>query len=940
MRNGLPTGTVTFLFTDIEGSTRLWDAFPEEMRIALSTHDEVVAAAIERSGGHIVKNTGDGIFAAFASAVSAAEAAVEAQKRITEAAWPDVVGGLGVRMALHTATIEPQGGDYHGPDVNRVARIEAAAHGGQILMSATTAALVSGNLPHDWATADLGTHLLRGLSEPEHIRQLTVPGMRSAFPPLRTSSMLDTRLPEPATAFVGRRGEIEELAGMLADTGTRLVTLVGPGGIGKTRLSIEAARAASERQGVPAHFFSLEGIRATSDVVKALGDSVGFVFDIHISGQIPEKTQLFDRLRAQPLLLLLDNLEHLDDIGDLVSEMIDRIPALTVLATSRRQLDLSSEWRYEVRGLDVASSDDAVELFANAAKRAGAEVDLAGPGRDTIVGLCERLGGMPLAIELAAAWAGMLSPEEIAAEIDKDLELLEASTRDTPDRHRSVRTVFDHSWGRLDEDLRTTYARLSVFEAPFDREAAAAVAGATLPTLMRLAKQSLITRSAPDHYALHPLLRQLASEHLGSERDEVEERYARYFFAFLHDRGEALGGSLEMMSVRDEVAEQLGHLRAVSDRWIDRFTDAEVVSVLAVLNDFYFLHSWVDGVSHFERLVARLERRETADTPDALPNLWARLFLTSHSVSFVTPDELAAGLDPLEESVRRHGGPLLARWLVEKGIELTLRNDFEGSIPLFEQAMDLQPDGRAEYNTELYAWFGWANLQLGRLDDATRIFTRGLELTVDAHHSLGEAFLLSKSGLAADSAGDHDRALRLHHEGREIFVKAGDVGGQGYTLSRLSWTHYLKGEFEQARRYALEGLAKFEEINHRWGICVSYGRLGLAEIEQGRLAEAADHFLVCLDRATESGLVEQQHYALTGIGRALAKAGRWPEALAVLRHEVAAERNPYREFAEKGLELAERADLAAPNAEPLDFDELAVNARRWAGELARSADVR
>ncbi|MEX1279602.1 MAG: AAA family ATPase, partial [Acidimicrobiia bacterium] len=312
MSSALPSGTVTFLFTDIEGSTRIWDAFPDEAREALGIHDRIVGEAVTRNGGHLVKHTGDGIFAAFDAAGGAVAAAAQAQAGIASAPWPDVVGTLGVRMAVHTATIEPTEGDYHGSDVNRVARIEASAHGGQVLLSATASALAAHDLPDGCELVDLGHHLLRGLGEPERIHQLSVPGLRAAFPPLRTSSTLETRLPRPTTSFVGRRAELEEVVDLVSGSDTRLVTLLGPGGIGKTRLAIEAARQASERTGVPAHFFSLDGIRSTGDVVKALGDSLGFVFDIHISAQIPEQTQLFDRLAAQPLLLVLDNLEHLD----------------------------------------------------------------------------------------------------------------------------------------------------------------------------------------------------------------------------------------------------------------------------------------------------------------------------------------------------------------------------------------------------------------------------------------------------------------------------------------------------------------------------------------------------------------------------------------------------------------------------------------------------
>jgi tetratricopeptide (TPR) repeat protein len=739
------------------------------------------------------------------------------------------------------------------------------------------------------------------------------------------------KLPRPATSFVGRRSELEEVVDLLAGSDTRLVTLLGPGGIGKTRLAIEAARQGSERSGVPAHFFSLEGIRSTGDVVKALGDSLGFVFDIHISAQISEQTQLFDRLAAQPLLLLLDNLEHLDDVSDLVAEMLDRIPTLVVLATSRRQLDLSAEWRLEVRGLDANAEADAVELFIDRARQAGAPQAALDEGSEPIAALCGRLGGMPLAIELAASWAGMLSPSEIAEEIGHGLDLLESSARDTPDRHRSIRTVFDHSWERLDEGLRATFARLSVFEAPFDRSAASAVAGASLPDLMRLVKQSLVSRPELDRFSLHPLLRELASERLGDEAEAMADRYARYFWSFLVERDGALQGSLDQMAVRDEVAEQLDHIRAASDRWMDRYDEDDAIAAIRALYEFYFLHSFSDGLTHFQRMSGRLAVRYPEPASSRV-YLWSRVLEAEFLTSFGTPDDLADLLDPLEPAVVGEGGELRAAWLADKGIELCLRNDYPASIDVFDEALEVLPIGRPVHSASLLAWLGWAHFQLGDFARATAVFDRGLEIAVGSHHSLGEAFLLSKSGLAADAAGDHDRAAQLHHEGREIFAKAGDVGGQGYTLSRLSWTSYLKGEFEVARRYALEGLAMFEEINHRWGIAVSYGRLGLAEVELGQIAEASGHFLACLDEAMAAGLVEQQHYAVTGIGRALVAAERWPEAVAILRSEATADSNPYQAFAKEGLGLV--PNEVAPGDDDVDFEELIARAKACAEELS------
>lgn len=931
MTSQLPGGTVTLMFTDIEGSTRLWDAFPDEMRQALSLHDQMVEEAVLTNAGHLVKNTGDGMFAVFSSAPSAVAAAVAAQRALASSEWPVVVGSLGVRMALHTATIDPAGDDYHGPDVNRVARIEAAGHGGQILLSSTTRALAANDLPSDTELVDLGTHLLRGLTDPERIHQVSVAGLRTAFPPLRTGSAIEAHLPTPPTSFVGRSEQVAELADMLADDRHRLVTLLGPGGIGKTRLAIEVARQVAANTGGPAHFFSLEGIMSTPEVIKPLGDSIGFTFDIHISAQISERTQLFDRLRTHPLLLVLDNLEHLPDIADLVADMLHEIPMMTILATSRRRIELSSEWAVEVRGLDTDGLEGAIGLFVDRAAQAGAIIDPAGEDGAPIATLCSRLGGMPLAIELAAAWAGMLSPAEIASEIERDLDFLESTARDTPDRHRSVRTVFDHSWKRLPEELRGVYARLSVFAAPFDRTAAREVAGASLADLMTLSKQSLIMGSGLDRFALHPLLREFAAESLAADREAATNGYARHYWRFLTDRAQMLAGGVDQIAARDEIADELDHLRAVTGHWIDNYPDVEMVAALRALDDFYFIYSWVDQKSHFERIVARYETPSPASA--SRPYLWAKTVLGQVLSSFATPDEIAATLDPIEDDACDNEAELAACWLMAKGIELSLRNEYESAISHFDRALALDAELTPLDLGHLTAWKGWAHLQLGDTDQAMVAFQRGLDAAEAARHELIRAFLLSKMGLAATAAGDHEKAARLHHEGREIFLKAGDLGGQGYTLSRLSWTSYLQGDLDAACRYALEGLALFEEINHRWGIAVSYGRLGLAEIELGRLSDAAEHFLICLEKASESGLPDQQHYAVTGIGRALLAAGAVDQAGRLLAAEAAADHNPYRDLAVDVLASLPE-DLVTPPE--VEFDALIEEARAAANTLIDS----
>jgi class 3 adenylate cyclase/predicted ATPase len=915
----LPTGTVTFLFTDIEGSTRLWDAFPDDMRRALAIHDAIVTEAVTSRSGHVVKQTGDGVFAAFDSAINACLAAADAQDGLASATWPAAVEAVAVRMALHTATIEPSGGDYHGSDVNRVARIEASGHGGQILLSAATHALVGDASPGGANFTDLGSHLLRGLSTPERVYQMALPGRQAVFPPLRTASAIRTSLPEFPTTFVGRETEIADVVSTLEDPECRVLTLVGPGGIGKTRLAVAAAAQASGRLGIASHFLSLVSITDVSDVIKALGDSIDFTFDIHISAQISEKSQLFDRLRSQPLILVLDNLEHLPGIGSLVAEMGAAIPSLSILATSRTHLDIAAEWRYEVAGLGSDGAGDAVELFVDRARRAGSTVDLE-TDLQTIESLAARVGGMPLAIELAAAWAGMLTPSEILEEIGADAGLLESSTSDAPDRHRSVRHVFEQSWSRLPEDLKPVYARLVIFAAPFERAAAAAVAGASLPDLAQLAKRSLLSKHGLDKFALHPLLREFASEQSDAQDPDLAARYARYYHEALMQRAARLQGGPGQMDARDEVAGILDHIRAASEIWVEDLSDEDAVETIRTLHEFYFLHSWVDEAVHFRRLRERYEQAFGDGAVDREAYLWVRVIQATTEVSFATPDELDTMLDPVEAPWRKRGGAGLAVWLTAKGIQSALRGDYPASIAYYEEALETGGDTSPLLDGVHAAWHGWSHLQLGHVQEADRIFDAGLIAVTDAGHYLGRAFLLSKYGLAAEAQGDHERAAQLHHEGREIFVKAGDLGGQGYTLSRLSWSYYLQGNFESARRYALDGLAKFEEINHRWGIAVSYGRLGLAELALGHVDAACNAFLTCLRKAQEAGLVEQQHYAVTGLGRALVQEGHEAGAR-ILAFEAAAEGNPYAEFARMGL--GDAPEGARIDPEP-DMDLAAV----------------
>lgn len=919
----LPSGTVTFLFTDVEGSTRLWDAFPDDMRAALRAHDDVLTAAAVQHGGQVVKHTGDGLFIAFDSATAATQAAVDAQRRLAAVDWPDVIGSLMVRMALHTAEVSPIGDDYLSPEVNRVARIEAAGYGGQILLSGSTSRMAREGLPPGASLKDLGTHPLRGLSKPEHIHQLSVEGLPSMFPPLRTEAALVGRLPSFATEFVGRNDELEDLIDLVLEPATRVVSVVAGGGMGKTRLAVEAARRIQERTGTVAHFVGLESVSDESSMTAAVGGSLGFGADLHLTGTLSEQRQLFDFLRAHPVVLVLDNLEQIAGVGRWVAALVTEVPAVRVLATSRDRLNVTAERVFPLKGLNA--EHDAIELFRNRCEAAGAPVvaDTAG-----IAELVALLDGMPLALEMAAAWTPMLPITEITEEIRRDLDFLTAISSDVDERHRSVRAVFEQTWRRLDDGTRDGLTRLGVFVAPFTREAAAVIAGVGLPTLMRLVQSSLLRRDPlADTFSLHPLLREFALERLDG-REALQERYARHYLGELLRRADDLEGARQI-EARDELVQDLEHLRAALAWAVTHLADGELSDLVVVADRFYFLHSWVELVADFGKLVEAA--RPVADVAP-ISCLLLRAYWLLMATQFEPPDELESEFRVLIDDTERCGGHPLRVARAGFGMLESERSNFEECIRWMEAAEATPAPTDALLDLHIGAFKGWALVQLGRAAEGRTVFTAYLAEATERRDGICRAFLLSKLGTAESGVGDHASAIERHHESREIFVKAGDRGGQGYTLSRLSWAHYLMGNHELALRYALDGLSHFEAMNLRWGVAISQARAGLAEVALGRITESKARFLETVRLAREAGSPDATHYGIIGLGLALVAEKRHREAARLLLGSLAAERNPYKGFAEQGMSdilssgAVEDLDSIGSAAATLTLDELADEA--------------
>ena len=553
-----PSGTVTFLLTDIEGSTVLLERLGPAWGATLDAHHDLLRAAIESGGGQQVNTSGDGVFAVFARPPDAVAAAATAQRALAAADWPEGVR-LRVRMGLHTGEAERAGQDYAGLDVHRAARISAAAHGGQVLLSAATQTLSERALPEGVRLRDLGEHRLKDLSQPERLYQLCIDGLPVEFPPPRTLDEWRDALPAQPTTFIGREREVAEALALLEPT--RFLTLTGPGGTGKTRLALRVAAESAEAARSRAVFVALAALEDPSLVAPTVAAAVGVQAEI---GR-PILATLTSHLAGMEVLLVLDNYEQLLAAAPLVGELVAAGPRVRALVTSRAPLRVAGEREYQVRPLalpeasaaatlEELAESEAVALFVERARAIEPGFALGPENAAAVAAVCAALDGLPLAIELAAARVRLLPPRAILERLGASLSLLTGGPRDQPERQRTLRGAIQWSHDLLDPDGQTMFRRLAVFAGGWSLEAAEAVctpAGAegldTLETLDALVRHSLARRDdgAPEpRFRMLQTIREFGLERLAESGEELEirERHAQFFLTLAEEAAGELTG--------------------------------------------------------------------------------------------------------------------------------------------------------------------------------------------------------------------------------------------------------------------------------------------------------------------------------------------------------------------------------------------------------------
>ncbi len=829
----LPTGTVTFLFTDIEGSTRLvqhlGDARSEQI---FADHRRLLRDAVEAAGGSVAEDQGESFLFVFQRARDAVLAAVTAQRTLAGHPWPEGAA-VRVRMGLHTGEPVSTGETFVGVDVHRVARICQAGHGGQVLLSQTPRDLVEEDLPGGVSLRDLGEHRLRDLAKPQRLFQVVIRNLPTDFPPLRSLDVLPNNLPIQLTSFIGRERNIEEVKRLLSET--RLLTLTGVGGVGKTRLALQiAARVLDElKNGV--WLVELAAVADPALVPQTVASALG----AREQPGRPIMATLVDFLRPKQLLLALDNAEHvIEACAQLADTLLRTCPDVRILATSREGLSIAGETLWRVPSLSLPDLQqlppvghlmefEAIRLFVERAKAVLPGFKLTDQNALAVVRICRQLDGLPLAIELAAARVNLLSGEQIVARLDDRFRLLTGGGRTTVPRQQTLRAVIDWSHDLLSAKEKTLLRRLSVFAGGWALEAAEAVCsgngvetGEALDLLTQLVDKSLVVvemNDAGPRYRLLETLRQYGQDRLleSGEAADVRDRH-REWYLVLAERAELELRGTQQLVWMQRLETEHDNFRAALE-WVLGSKDAEVRLRLAVaLWRFWMIRGYLsEGLGRL-KLALNIGAEATA-------SLRAKA-LYGAGVMLQDMGDLPKARALLGECLAVFRG-LGEKW----GIALVLddlaevdihQGDYESARALLSECLERNRElGNKLGVADALHNLGWVDWFEGQYASARLLGDESLALYRECGSKRGISWALNSVGVVAVALGEYASARSLLEEGLTKHQELGDKLGTAQTLCDLGWVDWHEGQYASARRFYKKSLALSQQSGGRIVVC-------------------------------------------------------------------------------------------------------------------------
>jgi predicted ATPase/class 3 adenylate cyclase len=799
--------TVTFVFSDLEGSTRLLATLRDAYGPLLETYHDMIDSAFAEYGGTQLDQAGDGLFHSFPSARAAVSAAMAAQVAMANHEWP---GGASVRarMGIHTGEAVTRRTGYVGMDVHRAARIAAAGHGSQVLLSQVTRDLVATDLPADATLADLGEHWLKDLAQPEHLYQLTMAGLPQAFPPLKSLVTLPNNLPRHLNSFVGRTADVAQVRQLTTES--PLVTLTGPGGVGKTRLAVQVAAELLDTFADGVWLVELETLIDENLVAQEVAVALG----IAEASDADAQESVLGHLRTRQALLILDNCEHvIGACARLANALLRSCPGLRIIATSREALGVAGERLYPVRSLTLpsraktttaaaAAEFEAVDLFCERARAADPSFTISDDNASAIVEICERLDGIPLAIELAAARVRALSPKQIAERLDDRFRLLTGGSRTVMPRHQTLRAAIDWSFDLLPETERSVLWRLSVFSGAFSLEAAEAVCAGpgiesyeVIDHVTRLVEKSLVNRQG-DRYRLLETVRGYARER-SLEAGDAEGAYKRHrdwYLEFVRRAAPAFFRGPESATWLDRLEAEHDNLRTALSWSLNETGGASAALELASgLWRFWEIRGYLrEGRQWLEKVLA----------------------VTTSDTSMARTDVLTAA-----------------------GILAAAQGDHAAAVKYHEQSLALQEQLGSKQAVQ-FALHNLANaaLHTGDLARARTLYERAIAIA--GSEDPNRAFVYVNLADVTDSQGDAAAASGHYEQAIDIVAASGDVWGMAHAQSSYGQFAMRHGEHAAARERYERALAIYRQLGDMRGEARLMTLLADVDADEGKPAEA------------------------------------------------------------------------------------------------------